>query len=178
MIQIEVELEDLTSDSDDIVLHLPCNVGNKLDISHEYAVVYTEPDLNLNTYTDICRLNEILDDINSENPEMTMEYLDILLEAFGRREDVFNPVFVERLKNNDFYFADISEIEWKQMDSEQIAACYLATEMKVPFNESVTKDTLTLINDEFVDYMDWSAIWSEYQKLGFKLIDDFYIVHW
>lgn len=178
MIEVEIELEDLTSESD-ITVCLPCdNIGDILDASHEYAVAYTEPDLALDTYEDICKLNKILDEINSENPEMTMQYFDILLEASGMREDIFNPAFAERLKNNDFYFADISEIEWKQMDSEQIAACYLATEMCVPFDESITKKALSSMDDSLIDYIDWSTVWAAYQELGFKLIDDFYIVHW
>ena len=128
-------------------------------------------------------MNEVIDDINSENPGMTAELLALIMDAVdGELED---EEFVRRIKENDFMFEDLSEVTWK-MGNEELAACYIATELGVPFDTGITKEILDFISkDEITDYIDWSAIWAQYEAIGFRLAEDLeseeyslYLIHW
>lgn len=66
------------------------------------------------------------------------------------------------------------------MGDEEKAACYLATELGIPFAPHITAETLATIKEDLIDYIDWDNIWyGSYEFMGFYLIhsEDFlYIV--
>ena len=80
MIQLSVEVSNLDGD-DSMVITLPCNLRSELPEHYNYIILACYPDIPLRRNDDIQRLNDVLEDINSENPGMTEEYLDVLTEA-------------------------------------------------------------------------------------------------
>lgn len=180
MINVKVELEDLTDDYSIKTISLPCDIRTQIDRDHEYVIISCEPDLDIGDNNDIEKLNRVLDSINNENPEMTAEYLSILLGNSSAR-DLFDEDFLRRIEENDFMFEDISEIDWL-MSPEETAGCYLATELKIPFDEGVTGKMLDLLDSSvLVDYVNWKDVWRQYEAIGFRLVskdDNTYILHW
>lgn len=182
MIKLEVELQDLNGDGPDKTITLPCNLKSELNEQSEYVIVSCDPDIPLSKCDDVCLLNDILEEINSVNPDMTAEYLGVLLVASGL--DISDEIFVRRASSNSFIFKDLSAIQW-EMTAEEIAARYLVTELKVPF-DGVDGETISALGDEKVaEYINWGGIWSVYTIMGFSLVEDsgfgygtLYLVYW
>jgi len=183
MIKLKLELENWDEDCAEKVITIPSNIRSELNRQNEYIIIDSTPPIPGIQTMDVWELNEIIDDINSENPGMTAEFLALIMDAVSG--DLEDEEFVRRIKENDFMFEDLSEITWK-MDSEELAACYIATELGVPFDTGITKEILDFIGkDEITDYIDWSAIWLQYEIIGFKLAEDIqseernlYLIHW
>lgn len=169
MIQLMVEVSDLDS-GDSKILTLPCNLRAELENPYNYVIVSTTPDIFISRNDGIKELNDILDEINSENPGMTEEYLEILLEA-APSGDLFDRELVRKLKENEFMFSDISDVRMA-MSTEEIAGYYLATELRVPFEQGITSTVLDAIGEEaLADYINWDQIWGQYEFLGFRLVE-------
>ena len=169
MIQLDVEVSDL--DCEDFrVLTLPCNLRAELDSHYEYIILSTSPEISISRNDSLEELNDILDEINSENPGMTAEYLKILLDA-SPSGDLFDEEFVRKLKENEFMFCDISELSLA-MSAKETAGYYLVTEHRVPFDYGLTDEVFDVIsNDVLVDYINWEQIWEQYEYVGFRLIE-------
>lgn len=183
MIQLTVELEDLTDDVGYQKIVIPCDLYSVLNTQHEYVVVSCEPEIHLGQYDDIQKLNNVLDEINSENPEMTACYLGVLLQA-SRKGDIFDPEFLQRIENNDFMFEDLTDITWR-MEQDEIAARYLTQELKIPFDREMSDETFqSLTKEELTDYVNWKDVWKQYAAMGFQLIGDSehqaekYLIYW
>ena len=181
MIQLAVEVSDLDCGESKVIV-LPCNLRAELENHYDYIILSTSPKFPIRGNDDISGLNDILDDINSENPGMTEDYLKVLMEA-SSSGDLFDPEFVRKLKENDFMFEDISDLHWA-MNAKETAACYLATELKVPFDHGVTDEMLdTLSKDVLTDYINWGQVWDQYSSVGFRVVEQEppnggrYIVH-
>ena len=161
---------------------LPCNLRSELNDQAEYVIVSCDPNIPLSKCDDVGLLNDILEEINSVNPDMTAEYLGVLLIASGL--DISDETFVRRASSNSFMFKDLSAIQW-EMTSQEIAARYLVTELKVPF-DGVDNETLLAFGSEGVaSYIKWEDIWTAYTIMGFSLIEDpglgcgtLYLVYW
>lgn len=180
MIKLQIEVQDWDNGGIEKVISIPSDIKSELNRQNDYVIVDSTPDIPGISVMDIWELNEIIDGINSENPAMTTEFFALIMDAVdGNLED---DEFIRRIKENDFVFEDLSDITWK-MSSEEIAACYIATELKVPFDTGITKEILEFIGkDEITDYIDWFAIWSQYELIGFKIAEDddgnIYLIHW
>ena len=183
MIKLELELQDWDDGCADKTVMIPSNIRSELNRQNEYVIIDSTPFIPGIQTMDVWELNEVIDDINSENPGMTAELLALIMDAVdGELED---EEFVRRIKENDFMFEDLSEVTWK-MSNEELAACYIATELGVPFDTGITKEILDFISkDEITDYIDWSAIWAQYEAIGFRLAEDLeseeyslYLIHW
>lgn len=183
MIKLEIELQDWDDGCENKVVTIPSNIRSELNRQNEYVIIDSTPSIPGIQTMDIWELNEVIDDINSENPGMTAGLLALIMDAVdGELED---EEFVRRIKENDFMFKDLSEITW-MMSNEELAACYITTELRVPFDTGITKEILEFIGkDELTDYIDWLAIWSQYETIGFRIIEDteseeygLYLVHW
>ena len=183
MIELELELQDWDGCGEDRVVAIPSNIRSELDRQNEYIIISSTPDIpNIQTM-DIWELNRIVDDINSENPGMTAELLSLIMNTVDR--NLNDEEFVRRIKENDFMFEDLSEVAWG-MCNDELAARYIATKLGVPFDTGITKDILEFIKrDEISDYIDWPAIWSQYEAIGFKIIENtepeecsLYLIHW
>ena len=148
---------------------MPCDIRSKLDSQHEYIIVSCDPDISIPQNDDIKRLNDVLDEINSENPDMTAYYLGILLQA-SNGMSLFDDEFIRKAKENDFMFEELTDIKWR-MEIDEIAACYLLQELGVPFDKDMSKDSIEHLKDEeIVDYINWKYIWEKYGDMGFKLV--------
>ena len=153
-----------------------------LEPQHEYLIVTCEPHIALGQYDDVEKLNEILDDINSENPEITEVDLAVLAESYTGGS-IFDEDFIRRVKENDFMFDDISDISW-QMNSEETAACYLVSEYRIPFDNGITEELLEAMSDDLVDYINWEDVWRQYAIMGFRIVETtdpqngLFIVRW
>lgn len=168
-IQLIVDVCDLDCEESKTIT-MPCNLRAELGNHYDYIILSTTPNIPLSKNDDINRLNEILDDINSENPGMTEDYLSVLLGA-SPSGDLFDPEFVRKLKENDFIFEDISCIRW-MMSAKETAACYLATELMVPFDHGITDEMLSILgNDALTDYINWEQVWDQYASVGFQVIE-------
>ena len=183
MIHLTVELQDLTGDGSDKVITLPCNLRTVLNPQFEYVIVSCWPEISLSRYDDVERLNDILEEINSENPDMTAEYLGILLDASGM--DIFDATFIRKASSNDFMFEDLSDIEDENMTWEEIAARYLTTELRVPFGGLGTESIKLLGDTKIANYVDWSEVWGQYVDIGFTIVygtasdeDSIFLVYW
>ena len=183
MIRIEVELQDWDSGCVEKTVMIPSNIRMELNSQSEYVIVDSTPFIPDIQTMDIWELNSIIEDINSENPEITAELLALIMDTVNG--ELSDDEFVRRIKENDFMFEDLSDINWK-MQEEEIAACYIATVLGVPFDIGITNEILEFIGrEEIVDYIDWKSIWAQYEISGFKLIEDIeseecglYLIHW
>ena len=183
MIKLKLELQDWDDSCADKIVTIPSNIRSELNRQSEYVIIDSTPSIPGVQTMDVWELNEVIDDINSENPGMTAQLLALIMEAVDG--DLEDQEFVRRIKENDFMFEDLSDITWK-MGNEEIAACYIATGLGVPFDTGITKEILEFISkDEITDYIDWSAIWAQYEAIGFRLAEDLeseeyslYLIHW
>lgn len=184
MIKLKIELQDWDECCAEKVITVPStSLHSELNRQNEYVIIDSTPSIPGVHSMDIWELNKVLDDINSENPGMTAELLSLIMDAVDG--DLDDEEFVRRIKENDFMFEDLSDLKWR-MGNEEIAACYIATELEVPFDDGITKEILAFLKkDEITDYIDWSAIWSQYEAIGFRLAEDIeseeyslYLIHW
>lgn len=181
-IKLEVELQDLNGDWPDVTVTLPCNLRSELNDQAEYVVMSCEPDIPLPKCDDIGLLNSAVEEINSMNPDMTAEYLGVLLLASGL--DITDEVFVRRAASNSFMFKDLSNVP-QRISSQETAACYLVTELGIPF-EGADEETIRALSDEkIVDYVNWEEVWTAYTVMGFSVVEDIgfgdgelYLVYW
>lgn len=169
MIQLSVEVSNLDGD-DSKVITLPCNLRSELPEHYNYIILACYPDIPLRRNDDIQRLNDVLEDINSENPGMTEDYLDVLIEA-SLSGDLFDEEFVRRVSENNFMFEDISDFN-VGMSPDETAAIYLATVAKVAFTYGVTEDELSMLSDgPIVQYINWDKVWAQYRTMGFRVVE-------
>lgn len=169
MIRLSVEVSDLDCEESKI-LTMPCNLRAELKNHYDYIILSTTPDISISRNDNIKELNDILDEINSENPGMTEDYLGILLEA-APSGDLFDEEFVRKIKENEFMFVDISDVRLA-MSAEETAAYYLATEIGVPFDHGITSEMLDIIGDDvLMDYINWEQVWEQYKSVGFTLVE-------
>lgn len=183
LVTLKIEIENLTTDYSTKEIIIPCDLRAELEPNCDYVVVSCEPYIPMGYNDDIKGLNEIIETINSESPGMTNDLLRVLLEASG--ENIFDDTFLRKIVTNDFMFEDISGIQWK-MGDEEIAACYLMTVLRIPFDPATKPETIdALCDDSISDYISWEGIWNEYETLGFRVIVDLdgenygrYLIHW
>jgi len=171
MIQLTVEVSNLDT-GETKFLTLPCNLRSDLPDFFDCVILSVSPDIQLSRNDEIVRLNDVLDEINSENPSMDENYLALLIEA-SPSGDLFSEDFVRRLKENDFIFEDISDMDTgSSLLTEEVAAQYLATELMVPFDRGVTSRLLEEIaKSELPSYIDWLGVWDQYEAAGFKIME-------
>lgn len=182
MIKLKVGLEDMdTFETIDVIL--PCNIRAELHTGHEYVITDCE-DMPLICGMDIYELNSIVDDINSENPGMTVEYLRILADAAGVI-DITDKEFLRKVRENEFLFEDLSDVSLS-MSAEELGARHIVTKMNLPFDSGITKEMLSVLSDDKLrDYINWEAIWYQYERKGFRVEEDtesedfgLYLIHW
>lgn len=179
MLKLLVWVDDLSS-GEDLELTLPCDLS-MLDPLHEYEVVDMSRGFVRGGNVSLSALNQALRRIEDCQPEATVEWVSALLEASGCLS-VTDEEFLTRIENEDYFITDLSECDGWVMRDEEKAACYLATELGIPFAPHITAEILDTIKEDLIDYIDWENIWyGSYEFMGFYLIhsEDFlYIVQW
>lgn len=179
MLKLLVWVDDLSS-GEDLEFTLPCDLS-MLDSLHEYEVVDMSYGLVRGGNVSLLTLNQALRRIEDCQPEATVEWVSALLEASDCLS-VTDEEFLTRIENEDYFIADLSECDGWVMRDEGKAACYLATELGIPFAPHITAEILDTIKEDLIDYIDWENIWyGSYEFMGFYLIhsEDFlYIVQW
>lgn len=179
MIKLKVEVDDWDI-GETTQLTLPCEVKNSVDVSHELQIIDWDGNFCIG-FDDVVELNEAIEDINSENPCMTLELLEVILEA-SNSSSLNDKRFLEKICNSDFMLEELVGTEkWLMSSEEEKCACYLATEMLIPFAKNITTDYLESISENLVDVIDWNTVWRYYFQMGFKVIslgDTIYAFHW
>lgn len=180
MIKLLTYVYDLSSD-EDLEFLLPCDLSPRLDPLHEYEVVDMSYGLAHGNAVSLTQLNRALQRIEDSHPEATVEWIAALLDVSDFLS-VTDEGFLERIENEDYFIADLSECDGWVMSDVEKAACYLATELGIPFAPHITKETLQMIKEELIDYIDWENIWYGcYEFMGFYLVssdEELYIVQW
>lgn len=182
MIHVKVTLIDLY-DFSQTKLTIPCTLTNDINPDHEYEIISMSPETALLDSDDVWKINGILDEINAGNPDMTLEYLEVLSRAAN--SDIFDPEFVRRVCEDEFMFYDLTDCNYG-LTRRGNAAKHLLTQEKVPFDKEVDQFTMNILGStEVQDYIDWESIWRQYLTMGFQLIEeDFgnqsraYLVFW
>lgn len=174
MIQLLLDLDDITDGSQRSVM-IPCDLKSQIPIDHEYAIISTFPELGIWVHDDIWKLNSTIDEINCENPDMTADYLGALVDASGI-VNFYDEEFLRRVKENDFMFADITNVDY-DLGMYGNAACYILSEHGIPFfgTADVMKSHALVMaafkTCEARNFVDWSTIWDSYYNMGFKIVD-------
>lgn len=169
MIHVKVTLIDLY-DFSQTKLTIPCTLTDDIDPDHEYEIISMSPDLPLLDIDDIWRINAVLSEINTANPDMTIEYLNILVTASG--SELWDPEFVRRVCEDEFMFYDLTDCNFG-LSKRCNAAKHLLTQERVPFDKQVDQFTMNILGcTEVQDYIDWEAIWRQYLTLGFQIIEE------
>lgn len=184
MIEILVELEDLSTGEAGLLVTLPCDLKAVLEKDHEYVIYDVEQDIDFNSFTDVFKLNAILEEIENSNPDLTTEHLEALLMVSKMR--LTDAEFIRRIADNEFMLEVLECPEDSGMDIEEYAACYLATELCIQFDKDVDQNMMRLIGcDEVSQYVSWSTIWRQYEAMGFRIVDDYndeelmsYLIYW
>lgn len=183
MIKLQVEVQDWPLEMGSQTVTIPSNLHATLNPDVEYIIVDTLPRIPDVASIDIWELNDLISSINQSSPGMTADLLAMLMDATGG--ELSDEEFVRRIKENDFLFEDITDLT-KKYDSEESAAKFVAFTLHVPFDADITKEVLSFFEREEVEYyIDWYAIWEQYETMGFKIIDDYldegyktYLIHW
>lgn len=180
MVKLKIEVDDWDT-SETIALTLPCDVKSKVDTTHELQIIDWDGTFSLGYYDDIVKLNDAIEEINAENPTMTLEMLIEILEASGAGS-LDDKDFIRKVCSSDFMLEEITDTEnWLMNSEEEKCACYLATEMMIPFARNITEKRLEEIKDNMIDVIDWKTVWRYYTHMGFKLLqfnDAMYAFHW
>ena len=172
MLRIEAEVLDLDTGLVTELI-LPCDLSGRLDKSHEYYIVSCEPNIDEWMVDDIWKINSFVDEINSENAEMTVDYVNILLSVSNCR-DVLDGEFVRKIKENEFMFENITDCSYG-LGTIGNAAKHLVKDAHVPFDDNIPQYIVNaLMNPVVEQYIDWDYIWRRYIAMGFQLhvVDD------
>lgn len=180
MIKLVVEVEDWDT-GETIAIMLPCDLRGQIDHTHDLQIVDWEGDFSLDHFDNILKLNAVIENINAENPDVTLELLSAICDAcdaggFGDDE------FIQKICSNDFMLKEIiSGDGWLMKGDEETCACYLATELMVPFAKNITQDRLREIKNGLINAVKWDVVWKHYAHMGFKLIKingTMFAFHW
>ena len=185
LIALKVEIEDADNNFEVKKLTLPCNLRTELTSGRDYIIVDCEPHIPEVLDMDVWELNNILDEINCENPSMTEDFFSALVLA-SEVIDLTDEEFIRRVKENDFFFSDVSKLmDYGYISSEEAAAArYLVHTAKLPFHKDLTKEQMEFFMDETVDdFISWESVWDEYSARGFQLIEgpgvgQYYLIYW
>lgn len=172
MLNIEVLLENTTTDEQEICLQLPMEdteLRSKLMRNCDYLITEHDDIIRFRNYDDVFKLNEILSRLSAENPFITEDVLKYIFETtpFDYLDD---EVFLQKLCDNDFMYEEIIIPANCSLLNEEYAAYILCTKYKVPFLSDET---------EMIEYSkispngtDWSSIWDVYSFMGFQIVED------
>ena len=172
MLEFDVQLENLTTDEDEVTLHLPMSeseIRSKLMRDCEYLVIDHGSLANFKNYDDIFALNEVINRISTENPLITNELLAIILET-SSYDYLDDEEFLEKICQNDFMYEEVTIPEEWTETKEEYAAYVLCMEHEIPF--SIFEQEMVEIKRAGKDYDDWSSIWDVYSFMGFYMSED------
>lgn len=176
MVKIKVEIDDWDTGLS-TELTLPCDVKKFVDTTHELQIVDWEGDFFIGQFDDVLKFNNFLDDLNSECPNMSLELLSIIL-ASSSCATLSDTEFVRKVHTSDFMFEEVSGVTGS--NNEEKCACYLATEMMIPFAKNITGIHLEKMS-EMKNKVLWNRVWDYYNTMGFKIIaalGKLYVFHW
>lgn len=177
MVKLKIEVDDWDTEKT-IKLTLPCEVNKAMDLSHEHLISYWESDMALGFYDDVVGLNNVIDNINSASPNMTLEILEELLDASNERA-LSSVEFIRKICDNDFMLEEIP-VKIEGWTTEECVARFLAIELKIPFAKNITKKQL-LNMSKTPDSVNWKMVWNHYANMGFKVViinDSPFAFHW
>lgn len=184
MVELLVELYDFdTGDTQTVIL--PCNIRQEVDLSHELQMISWEPFIWIGE-DNVSTVNNIIERINVENPDITAEILEAVLEK-SSENSLASKKFIEKICNNDFMLERVEEFESPFVESDEaICARHLATTGMIPFAANINQNTLEEMKKSPAK-INWDVVWKYYKNMGFVIIskddcfpidDALYIFHW
>ena len=172
MFKITVEVENMTTDENSISLTLPMSeseIHSKLMRDCEYLITDYSGNCRFENFDDIFVLNETLSRINAENPLITNELLEIILET-SNYAYIDDEEFLEKICSNDFMYEEIVIPNDWGGTKEEYAAYSLFTEFSIPF--APAESLMTEAHKEGKSYKDWEFVWDVYSYMGFYMSED------
>lgn len=129
----------------------------------------------------ILALNRLLDEFNSECPDMTIEYLEEIMSSTGIH-DIFDSELSRKIIENDYMMEFITDEEMSDFDTDkEKCAHHLAHVLRIPFAKNVTVDQFENMAGIYKETLNWNEVWSYYEQMGFNIInieDEMFILHW
>ncbi len=178
MIKLKVEVDDWDT-GETVKLTLPCDVRQKVDMSHDLQIIDWDSLMSIG-FDDVKKLNEAIEDMNAENPLMTLELLEKILDA-SATTTLCDKEFQRKICSSDFMLEKVERNMWKLKSKEEQCACFLATELLIPFAKNISEDFLESIRIDKIDKVKWNVVWDYYSRMGFKIIEykkSVYAFHW
>lgn len=177
---IKFELMVCDEDSGElVVLDMPCNIKEWVDPGHSLSFIDWDCDLPIALCDDICKLNDIIEDINAENPAMTTKLLSMVFDASGSCS-IEDEEFLRKINTNDFMLEKV-DTKNSVLTPEEVSAKFLVQQCEIPFAKNITNKCIAEINSN-TKIVNWEAIWKYYKKMGFKIIksedETLYVFHW
>lgn len=179
LIELKVKVDDLDSWESKTV-SLPCNLRREVDLTHDLQICEWEGAFSLGSCDEIVGLNGLIEEINTENPEITLDLLTAIFNA-SDTHSLDNEEFVRKICCNDFMFEEIGNYNQVLTSDEEKCAYYLAVKKKIPFARGITDGNLKEIEMVPTNMINWRAIWVHYRHMGFKIVQFHnmkYVFHW
>ena len=173
MIKMQVWIDDYSEDTSR-ELSLPDNdLSSKVNLEHDIVVTETESIADFGIYN-LSKLNEILLDINNQNPDLSLESLEELFKLSGCT-DISDDTFINYLTDGDYLCDDITEFiiekfgdyEGSCSQKETLAAMYLFLNKNIPFTRNISIAKISDVIEEMIYFIDWDYIWNIYEQMGF-----------
>lgn len=177
MIQMQVWIEDFSLDNS-IELTLPDdNLSSKIDLSNDIIISEYGSDTSFGVY-DLEKLNEILQEINDQNPDLDLELLEELFKLYDC-ESISDKNFLNLIIDGDFLNDSITDFivekcgDYDECYSQQeaLAAMYLCVCKKIPFSRNIPLNKIDEVFNDLIDFIDWNYIWGIYEYIGFKVVE-------
>jgi len=179
MIKLNITVEDFDTHAT-YYIQLPCQIKDVLNLSHDLQITEWDSSMMLDYCSDIESLNKVIEDINCENPNMTLEILeDILKATCCKLSDKF---FIDKLCSNDFMLeeVDTSGYDIDLISDSERCAHYMVTELEIPFAKNLG-GKMSEMKIRPKSFYDWRVVWGLYSKMGFQLLRigrNLYVFNW
>ena len=164
MIEFDIRVSDFDT-GELIELSLPCDtLSLKIDKSHDLQIVDWDGDFFLGCYDDIEKINNIVNKINSSNPQITIEDIESIMRDL-ENVTFCSDSFIEKICENDFM---LERLHCGKSKREESAARYLALDLGIQFAKNINmKDFKETAKDNKIN---WMYVWRHYVKMGFQII--------
>lgn len=179
MIELNITVEDFDTHKT-VYMKLPCVVKDMVNVGHDLQITDWDLKMPIDFCSDIESLNKTIEDINCDNPNITLEILEVIARTTGCR--LSDSSFIEKLCSNDFMFeeVDMSGYDIDLISDIERCAHYMVTELEIPFAKNLGKkmDEMKVRPKAFYD---WRVVWRLYTKMGFQLLHigkNSYIFNW
>ena len=179
MIELNITVDDFDTQKT-VYIKLPCVVKDMVNTGHDIQITSWDSKMPLDFCSNIESLNKVIEDINCDNPNITLEILEEIVRTTGCR--LSDSSFIEKLCSNDFMFeeVDTSGYDIDLISDSERCAYYMVTELEIPFAKNLEGKMIEMkIRPK--SFYDWRVVWGLYSKMGFQLLrigTNLYVFNW